>query len=48
MLKRTMLKRAPYLEIVLTVAVMAFLALVIAGTFNARDHAADQMILRPE
>ena len=27
-------KRPPYLEIILTVAVMAFLALVIAGGFN--------------
>lgn len=48
MFKRTMLKRAPYLEILLTVAVMAFLALVIAGTFNARDHGTDHVTLRPE
>jgi hypothetical protein len=35
-----MTKRTPYLEIILTVAVMAFLVLVIAGTFH---HRADEI-----
>jgi hypothetical protein len=40
-----MSKRTPYLEIMLTVAVMVFLALVIAGTFNQRSDDVAQMTL---
>lgn len=38
-----MSKRTPYLEIMLTFAVMAFLVLVIAGTFNERTDDIAQM-----
>jgi hypothetical protein len=34
MAKRARAKRPPYVEIILTIAVMAFLALIIAGGFN--------------
>ena len=34
MSKHARAKRTPYLEVILTVAVMAFLALIIAGGFN--------------
>lgn len=41
-------KRAPYLEIVLTVAVMAFLALVIAGSFAPRSDDLAQVTVQPK
>ncbi|HEY7549829.1 MAG TPA: hypothetical protein VH913_09965 [Hyphomicrobiaceae bacterium] len=40
-----MSKRTPYLEVMLTVAVMAFLVLVIAGTFNQRSDDVAQITL---
>jgi hypothetical protein len=40
-------KRTPYLEIALTVAVMAFLAVIIAGGFNQGDETA-QVTMRAE
>jgi hypothetical protein len=40
-----MSKRTPYLEIMLTVAVMVFLALVIAGTFNQHSDDVAQITL---
>jgi hypothetical protein len=43
-----MSKRTPYLEILLTVAVMAFLAFVVAGGFNQRPDDIAQAPLRPE
>jgi TRAP-type C4-dicarboxylate transport system permease small subunit len=42
-----MSKRTPYLEIILTVAVMAFLALIIAGTFNQPSENLAQVTPRP-
>ncbi len=41
-------KRTPYLEIALTVAVMAFLAVVIAGGFNQRSEDAAQVTMRAD
>jgi hypothetical protein len=46
-----MSKRAPYtpyLEIILTVAVMAFLVLIIAGSFNQRPDGVAQITARPD
>jgi hypothetical protein len=43
-----MSKRAPYLEIVLTVAAMGFLGLVILGSFDQRSNAPGQVTLRAE
>jgi|RhiMetdeSRZDD1v2_1073273.scaffolds.fasta_scaffold412931_3 hypothetical protein len=40
-----MSKRTPYLEIALTVAVMAFLVVVIAGGFNQRGDDAAQVTM---
>jgi hypothetical protein len=40
-----MSKRTPYLEIALTVAVMAFLVVVIAGGFNPRNDDAAQVTM---
>jgi hypothetical protein len=41
-------KRPPYLEIILTVLVMAFLALVIAGGFNQGSDNGGQVTMRPD
>jgi hypothetical protein len=41
-------KRTPYLEICLTVAVLAFVAMVIAGGFNQRGDDAGRVSMRPE
>jgi multisubunit Na+/H+ antiporter MnhF subunit len=41
-------KRTPYLEIALAVAVMAFLAVVIAGGFNQRNDEAARVTVRAE
>ena len=38
-------KRTPYLEVALTVAVMAFLVVVIAGGFNQRSDDAGQVTM---
>jgi len=38
-------KRTPYLEIILTVLVMGFVALVIAGSFNQRS---DEVTMRAD
>jgi multisubunit Na+/H+ antiporter MnhF subunit len=43
-----MSKRTPYLEIALTVAVLAFLAVIIAGGFNQGGDQADQVTMRAE
>jgi hypothetical protein len=43
-----MSKRTPYLEILLTLAVLAFLALVIAGGFDQRGNDVDQMTMNAE
>jgi hypothetical protein len=43
-----MSKRPPYLEIILTVLVMAFLGLVIAGGFNQGDDSVGQVTMRPD
>jgi TRAP-type C4-dicarboxylate transport system permease small subunit len=43
-----MSKRPPYLEIILTVLVMAFLGLVIAGGFNQGDDNVGQVTMRPD
>jgi hypothetical protein len=43
-----MSKRTPYLEILLTFAVLAFVALVIAGGFNPRGDDIGHLSMRPE
>jgi hypothetical protein len=43
-----MSKRTPYLEIFLTVVVLVFVALVIAGGFNQRGDDVDRVSMRPE
>jgi hypothetical protein len=43
-----MSKRTPYLEVALTVAVMAFLAFVIAGVFNQRTDEPGQVTMRAD
>lgn len=43
-----MSKRAPYLEIVVTVVVMAFLGLVIVGGFDQRAGAPDRVTVRSD
>lgn len=43
-----MSKRTPYLEIALTVAIMAFLVVVIAGGFNQHGDDAAQVTMRAE
>ena len=43
-----MSKHTPYLEILLTLAVMAFLALVIAGGFDQRGNDVGQMTMNAE
>ena len=41
-------KRTPYLEIALTVAVLAFLALVVAGGFNPHNDEKAQVTMHAE
>jgi hypothetical protein len=41
-----MSKRTPYLEVALTLAVMAFLAFVVAGVFNQRSDEAGHVVMR--
>lgn len=41
-----MTKRRPYLEIIVTAAVMAFLVLVIAGSFDQRSDGFSQVTMR--
>jgi len=43
-----MSKRPPYLEIIVTVMVMAFLGLVIIGGFNQRGDEAGRLTMRPD
>jgi len=43
-----MSKRIPYLEVLLTVAVLAFIALVVAGGFNQRGDDVGRVSMRPE
>jgi hypothetical protein len=43
-----MSKRTPYLEVALTVAVMVFLAFVIAGVFNQRPDEPGQVTMRED
>jgi hypothetical protein len=43
-----MSKHPPYVEIVLTVLVIAFLALVIAGGFNQGSDSVGQVTMRPD
>ena len=41
-------KRTPYLEIMLTVAVLVFIAMVIAGGFNQHGDEAGRISMRPD
>jgi hypothetical protein len=41
-----MSKRPPYVEIVVTVAVMAFLTLIVVGGFDTRNDGAGQVTMR--
>ena len=43
-----MSKRPPYLEIILTAVVMAFLGLIIVGGFNQRSDDAGRLTMRPD
>jgi hypothetical protein len=43
-----MSKRPPYLEIIVTAAVMVFLALVVGGGFDARNERSGQVTMRAE
>jgi hypothetical protein len=43
-----MSKRRPYLEIIVTAAVMAFLALVIAGSFDQRTDEFGRVTMRAD
>lgn len=43
-----MSKRPPYLEIILTVFVMAFLTLVVVGGFDTRQEGFGQITMRAE
>jgi hypothetical protein len=43
-----MSKRTPYIEIALTVAVMAFLAVVIAGGFSPRHDETSHVTMQAE
>lgn len=44
----SMSKRPPYLEIIVTAAVMVFLALVVGGGFDARNERSGQVTMRAE
>jgi hypothetical protein len=41
-------RRPPYLEVLLTLAVMAFIALIVAGSFSQRSDDAERVTMRPE
>lgn len=43
-----MSKRPPYLEVVVTVLVMAFLTLVVVGGFDTRSEGFGQITMRSE
>ena len=43
-----MSKRTPYLEIAVTAAVLAFLGLIIVGTFDQRANNGGQVTLRSD
>lgn len=43
-----MSKRPPYVEVVLTALVMAFLALIVVGGFDARPESFGQITMRSE
>jgi hypothetical protein len=43
-----MSKRPPYVEIIVTAAVMAFLTLVVIGGFDARNETPGQVTMRTE
>ena len=43
-----MSKRPPYLEIIVTLVVMAFLGLVIIGSFDQRGDDAGRLTMRPD
>jgi hypothetical protein len=44
----TMSKRPPYIEIIVTVAVMAFLTLIVVGGVNTRQESFGQVTMRAE
>lgn len=41
-------KRAPYLEIIATVMIMAFLALIVAGSFDQRSDELGRLTMRSD
>jgi hypothetical protein len=43
-----MTKRPPYLEIIVTAAVMAFLTLIVIGAVNTRQESFGQVTMRAE
>ena len=43
-----MSKRPPYLEVVVTVLVMAFLTLIVVGGFDTRSEGFGQITMRSE
>jgi hypothetical protein len=43
-----MSKRPPYLEVVVTVLVMAFLTLIVVGGFDTRSESFGQLTMRSE
>jgi len=43
-----MSKRPPYLEVIVTVLVMAFLTLIVVGGFDTRSEGFDQITMRSE
>ena len=43
-----MSKRPPYLEVVVTVLVMAFLTLIVVGGFDTRTEGFGQLTMRSE
>jgi len=43
-----MSKRPPYIEVIVTVAVLAFLTLIVVGGFDARNDPPGQLTMRAE
>jgi hypothetical protein len=43
-----MSKRPPYIEVIVTVAVLAFLTLIVVGGFDIRNEAPGQLTMRGE
>jgi hypothetical protein len=41
-------KRPPYVEIIVTAAVMAFLTLIVIGGFDARNQSPGQVTMRSD